>query len=68
MQAIEQTLPSASVTKATIPTDDKDASEVEAEELAATMSEVDRLVSDIVAHVCRGDKCRCRRKHGRSAR
>jgi hypothetical protein len=68
MQAIEQTPPSSSATKATIPSDAEAAGEAEAEELAATMSEVDRLVSDIVAHVCRGDKCRCRRKHGRSAR
>jgi hypothetical protein len=43
MQAIEQTPPSASVTKAAIPAD--------AEELAVSMSEVDRLVSDVVADV-----------------
>jgi hypothetical protein len=51
MHAIEQTPPSASVTKAAIPTDDKDVGEAEAEELAATMSEVDRLVSDMVIDV-----------------
>jgi hypothetical protein len=51
MQAIEQTSPSASVTKAEIPTDVEDAGEAKAEELVATMSEVDRLVSDMVANV-----------------
>ena len=51
MQAIEQTPPSASATKAAIPTDAENAGEAEAEELAATMSKVDRLVSDMVADV-----------------
>jgi hypothetical protein len=51
MQAIEQTSPSASATKAAIPTDAENAGEAKAEELAATMSEVDRLVSDMVADV-----------------
>jgi hypothetical protein len=51
MQAIEQTPPSASATKAAIPTDAEDAGEAKAKELAATMSEVDRLVSDMVADV-----------------
>jgi hypothetical protein len=51
MQAIEQTPPSASATKVAIPTDAKDAGEAEAEELAATMSEVDGLVSDMIADV-----------------
>jgi hypothetical protein len=51
MQAIEQTLPLASATKAAIPTDVEDAGEDEAEELASTMSEFDRLVSDMVADV-----------------
>jgi hypothetical protein len=49
MQAIEQTPPSASAMKAAITTDAKDTGEAEAKELAATMSEVDRLVSDMVA-------------------
>jgi hypothetical protein len=51
MQAIEQTLNSASTTKAAIPIDAEVASKAEAEELAATMSEVDGLVSDMVADV-----------------
>jgi hypothetical protein len=51
MQAIEQTPPSVSATKAAIPTDVEDASKAEAKELAATMSEVDMLVSDMVADV-----------------
>jgi hypothetical protein len=51
MQAIEQNPPSASVAKAAIPTDAEDAGKVEAEELAATMLEVDRLLSDMVADV-----------------
>jgi hypothetical protein len=49
MQAIEQMPPSASATKAAIPTDAEDAGKAEAEELATTMSEIDRLVSDVVA-------------------
>jgi hypothetical protein len=51
MQAIEQTPPSTSATKAAIPADAEDAGEAEAEELAATMSEIDRLVSEVVADV-----------------
>jgi hypothetical protein len=51
MQAIEQTPLLASVMKIAIPTDAEDAGKAEAEELAATMSEVDRLVSDIVVDV-----------------
>jgi hypothetical protein len=56
MQAIEQTLPSASAVKTTIPTD----AEAEAEDVAeakdageaeATMSDIDRLVSYMVADV-----------------
>jgi hypothetical protein len=43
-QAIEQTPPSASA-------DAEDAGEAEAEELAATMSEIDRLVSYVVGDV-----------------
>jgi hypothetical protein len=50
MQAIEQTAPSASA-KATIPEVAEDAGEANAEELAATMSEFDRLVSDVVRDV-----------------
>jgi hypothetical protein len=49
MQAIEQTPPSSSAVKAAIPTDTEDASEVEAKELLATMSEIDKLISDVVA-------------------
>jgi hypothetical protein len=51
MQAIEQTPPSASATKAPIPADAEDAGKAEAEGLAATMSEDDRLISDVVADV-----------------
>jgi hypothetical protein len=51
MQVIEQTPPSASATKEAIPADAEDAGKAEAEELAATMSEIDRLVSDVVADV-----------------
>jgi hypothetical protein len=51
MQAIEQMPPSASATKAPIPTDAEDASKAEAEELTATMSEADMLISDVVADV-----------------
>jgi hypothetical protein len=49
MQAIEQTPPSASAVKATIPADTEDAGRAEAEELATTMSEIDKLISDVVA-------------------
>jgi hypothetical protein len=48
-QAIEQTPPSASVVKVAIPVDTEDAGGAEAEELAATMSEIDKLISDVVA-------------------
>jgi hypothetical protein len=51
MQAIKQTPPSTLVTKAVIPADAEDAGEAEAEELAATMLEIDRLVLDVVADV-----------------
>jgi hypothetical protein len=51
MQAIEQTPPSASATKAAIPADAEDASKAEAEELVATMSEIDNLVPDMVVDV-----------------
>jgi hypothetical protein len=49
MQAIEQTSPSASAAKAAIPVDTEDATGAEAEELATTMSEIDKLISDMVA-------------------
>jgi hypothetical protein len=49
MQAIEQTPPSASAAKATILVDTEDATGAEAEELATTMSEIDKLISDVVA-------------------
>jgi hypothetical protein len=49
MQAIEKTPPSASATKAAIPADAEDVGK--AEELAATMSEVNKLISDVVADV-----------------
>jgi hypothetical protein len=49
MQAIEQTPPSALAVKAAISADTEDASGAEAEELAATMSEIDKLISDVVA-------------------
>jgi hypothetical protein len=48
MQAIEQTLPSASAVKAAIPVDTEDAGGAEAEELAATMLEIDKLIPDVV--------------------
>jgi hypothetical protein len=51
MQAIEQTPPSASATKAAIPVDAEDAGKAEAEELVAVMSEIDKLVSYVVADV-----------------
>jgi hypothetical protein len=49
MQAIEQTPPSALLVKAGIPADAEDAGGAEAEEFAATMSEIDKLISDVVA-------------------
>jgi hypothetical protein len=49
MQVIEQTPPSASATKAAILADDKDAGKAEAEDLAAKMSGIDKLISDVVA-------------------
>jgi hypothetical protein len=51
MQAIEQTSPSASVTKSAIPADAEDAGKAEAEELASIKLKIDRLVSDVVADV-----------------
>jgi hypothetical protein len=49
MQAIEQTPPSASVVKAAIPADTKDADGAKDEEFATTMSEIDKLISDLIA-------------------
>ena len=49
MQAIEQTPPSASAAKAAMPVDTKDSVEAEAEELATTMSDINKLISDVVA-------------------
>jgi hypothetical protein len=49
MQAIEQTPPSASVAKAAMPVDTEDTARAEAEELATTILEIDRLISDVVA-------------------
>ena len=49
MQAIEQTPPSASDVKAAIPADTEDAGEAKTEELTATKSEIDKLISDVVA-------------------
>jgi hypothetical protein len=51
MQEIEKTPPSASATKAAIHADAEDAGKAEAEDLAATMSEIDKLVSNVVADV-----------------
>jgi hypothetical protein len=49
MQAIEQTPPPASAAKAAMPVDVEDTTGAEADELATTMSEIDRLISDVVA-------------------
>ena len=49
MEAIEQTPPSASVDKATIPVDAEATAAAKAENLATTLSEIDRLISDVVA-------------------
>jgi hypothetical protein len=49
MQAIEQTPPSASAAKAAMPVDTEDIAGAKAKELATTMSEIDRLISDVVA-------------------
>jgi hypothetical protein len=49
MQAIEQTPPSASAAKAAMPVDTEDATGAEAEELATTMSDIDKLISYKVA-------------------
>jgi hypothetical protein len=49
MQAIEQTPPLALAAKAAMPVDAEDTTGVEAHELTTTMSEIDRLISDVVA-------------------
>jgi hypothetical protein len=49
MQAIEQTPPSASSAKPAMPIDTEDATGAEAEKLTITMSEIDKLISDMVA-------------------
>jgi hypothetical protein len=49
MEAIEQTPPLASANKATIPIDSEDTPVAEAENLATTLSEIDRLILDVVA-------------------
>jgi hypothetical protein len=49
MQAIEQTLPPASTDKTAVPIDAEDTARAKADELATTMSEIDRLISDVVA-------------------
>jgi hypothetical protein len=48
MEAIEQTPPLASANKATIPADAEATAASEAENLATTLSEIDRLISDVV--------------------
>jgi hypothetical protein len=48
IQAIEKTSPSALAVKAAIPAETEDAGRAEAEELATTMSEIDKLTSDLV--------------------
>jgi hypothetical protein len=48
MQAIEQTPPPASADKAIMPVDAEVAAGAEADNLATTMSEIDRLISDVV--------------------
>jgi hypothetical protein len=49
MEAIEQTPPSASADKATIPVDAEVTTTAEADDLATTLSKIDRLISDVVA-------------------
>jgi hypothetical protein len=48
MQAIEQTPPSASMAKATIPTNIEYVGGAEAEEFATTLLEIDKLISDVI--------------------
>jgi hypothetical protein len=49
IEAIEQTLPLASANKETIHVDVEGTVVAEAENLATTLSEIDRLISDVVA-------------------
>jgi hypothetical protein len=49
MQAIEQTLSPASMDKTSIPIVAEDVAAAEADELATTMSEIDRLISNVAA-------------------
>jgi hypothetical protein len=49
MQAIEQTSPPASAAKEAMRVDAEDTTRAEADELTTTMSEIDRLISDVVA-------------------
>ena len=53
MQAIEQTPPSASMVKAAIPADTEDVGKVKVEEFVTIMSEIDKLISDVVAEKTR---------------
>ena len=48
MEAIEHTPHSASADKATIPTDAEATTAAKAENLITTLSEIDRLISDVV--------------------
>jgi hypothetical protein len=48
MEAIEQTPPSPSVDKATIPADAEATAAAEAKNLATTLSKINRLISDVV--------------------
>ena len=49
MQAIEQMSPPTLAAKTAMPIDAEDTTGAEADELATTMSEIDRLISDVVA-------------------
>jgi hypothetical protein len=49
LQAIEQTPPPASADKIAMPVGGEDTPGAEADELATTLSEIDRLISDVVA-------------------
>jgi hypothetical protein len=49
MQAIEQTLPPASTDETVVTVDAEDTAGADADELATTMSEIDKLISDVVA-------------------
>jgi conjugal transfer/entry exclusion protein len=49
MQAIEQTLPLASADKDIMSVDAEDTARAEANNLATTMSEIDKLISDVIA-------------------